>query len=72
MQGSAWEGCAGPENSWIGPTLGREWNSRTSKQWDCDQQVWKPLAPETGLLEVKKPALLSQLLLSFIKTLPFT
>lgn len=21
MQGSAWEGCAGPENSWIAPNV---------------------------------------------------
>ena len=51
--------------------LSREWNSRTSKQRDFDQQVWKPLATETGLSsrKVEKPVLLSHLPLSFIKIL---
>lgn len=33
----------------LSPKLSREWKSRTSKQRDFDQQVWKPLATETGL-----------------------
>jgi len=31
------------------PKLSREWNSRTSEQWDSDRRVWKPLATGTGL-----------------------